>query len=127
VQDTPVGIAASAAGVTRRATLQVLSLRLAPLRIDPNILAGGQMATGTVALTGPAPSGGVAVTLTSENPQLAAVPQSVRVPPGATSATFPITTHAVTVGTASRITASAAGVSQSAPLVLLPGAGGAGR
>jgi uncharacterized repeat protein (TIGR01451 family) len=125
MQDTAVGLSARAAGVTLRSTLEVLSLRLSSLRIDPNILAGGQVATGTVTLTGPAPTGGVVVILTSEHPEFAAVPQSLTVPPGATSAPFPITTHAVTAGTAIRITASAVGVSQSAPLVLLPGTGGA--
>ena len=67
-------------------------------------LAGGQSTEGTVTLSGPAPSG-VSVTLSSSHPTVV-VPRSVSVAAGATSATFPITTQAVTTMTEVSITAT---------------------
>jgi hypothetical protein len=56
---------------------------------------GGSTVTGTVTLLGPAPAGGVEVTLVSSNTALARPPASVLVPAGATGASFAITTAAV--------------------------------
>src|SRR5262249_49321674 len=49
-------------------------------------------------LSGPAPDGGAAVTLSSDTPAVASVPASVTVAAGATSASFSVTTTAVTSG-----------------------------
>src|SRR5262245_28516001 len=60
---------------------------------------GGNTVTGTVTLLGPAPAGGVVVTVMSSDTALARPPASVLVPAGATSATFGITTSAVSTPT----------------------------
>jgi hypothetical protein len=61
---------------------------------SPEAVTGGDPTTGTVTLTGPAPSGGAAVSLFSANPNRVQVPASVTVAAGATSANFPVTTAA---------------------------------
>ena len=64
--------------------------------LSPSTIAGGSgdSSTGTVTLSAAAPSGGVVVTLASSNIELAATMPSVRVPAGATSATFTVGTNA---------------------------------
>jgi thermitase len=92
---TTVTITASAQGVTRQATLTVTpqpSVTLQSLTISPSWVFGGSNATGTVTLTGPAPAGGAVVQLRSSNNNAAAVPSSVTVPAGQTSASFTIRT-----------------------------------
>lgn len=75
----------------------------------------------TVALTGPAPSGGLAVNLASNNSAVS-VPGSVMVPSGATSTGFTATVSAVTSAQTATLTTSAGGGSQSYAISL--GAGG---
>src|SRR6266852_5759009 len=63
-----------AAHVTASARLQVLAPTLASLTVSaPTVLPGGT-ATGTVALTGLAPAGGVAIHLSSDLPSVLPVP-----------------------------------------------------
>jgi len=80
---------------------------------------GGNSATGTVTLSGPAPSGGFVVQLRSSSSR-ASVPSTVTVPAGATSARFTIQTRSTFwpfVETVT-ITASYNGVSRSAQLTV---------
>jgi hypothetical protein len=72
--------------------------------------------TGTATLTAPAPVGGVVVPLTGGDP--AAIPPSVALQAGATSATFPVTTHAVAGTTTVTIGGSFGGVNASAVLTV---------
>ena len=74
--------------------------------------------TGTITLTGAAPSGGVVVTLTSSNTNAATVPTSVTVPANATTASFTVTTKTVTAATSVTITGSYSGVSKTAALTV---------
>src|SRR4051794_16330258 len=60
---------------------------------------GGTSVTCTLTLTGPAPSGGYTLPLSSSNTTLMRVPASVTVPAGATKASFTATTSAVGVDT----------------------------
>ena len=69
---------------------------IAGLRLDAE--------SGTIALTGKAPAGGVVVRLRSSNPAVP-VPATVTVPAGATSATFTATTTTVSAQTAVTVTA----------------------
>lgn len=64
------------------------------------------MARGVVTLTLPAPAGGLNVTLSSDNPATV-VPASIRVPAGATTGEFSISTRAVTVDVETTIRATA--------------------
>ena len=91
------------------------------LSISPATVMGGQTATGAVSLTGAAPASGAVVSLTSANPA-AAVPGSVTVPAGSSSASFIVTTTTVSAMTAGNITASYSGVNKSAPITVNPAA-----
>jgi hypothetical protein len=66
----------------------------------------GTLPNGKVTLSGPAPAGGLAVAVTSDN-AVATVPPSVVVAAGATEATFQVSANLVTTPTLVRITARA--------------------
>ena len=114
-------ITAAYGGGSRSATLTVTPppAVIAPmsLTLNPSAVAGGASSVGTVTLNGPAPTGGVAVTLSSSSPAVT-VPSSVTVPAGAVSATFPITTAPVATQVAATLTATLNGVSQTAVLTV---------
>lgn len=78
---------------------------LQALEVEPSVFRGGQNTQGTVRLTGVAPAGGFLVNLRSSN-SVASVPGTVTVPAGAISATFTVTTRAVSLDTQFEITAS---------------------
>ena len=67
---------------------------------------GSNPSTGTVTLSGAAPSAGLSVALASNNSAVATVPASVMVPAGQTSATFQVSTSTVSVSTQVSITAT---------------------
>ena len=69
--------------------------KLVGLKVEPSSVVGGRASTGTVTLSGPAPSSNAAVTLSSSNSSLVSVPATVTVPAGATSRSFPISTKPV--------------------------------
>ena len=95
---------------------------LSLLSIDPASLTSGMSATGTVTLSGPAPAGGISVSLASSDPS-AVVPASVMIAAGSATATFSVTTSSVAYPTSANITASLNGVSKTAPLTVTPYAG----
>lgn len=82
---------------------------LESLSLNPARVTGGTPSTATASLSLAAPAGGLTVTLSSSDPATAAVPASVTIGAGASSATFPVTTSAVTVRADVRITASMGG------------------
>ncbi|HEX7185977.1 MAG TPA: alpha/beta hydrolase fold domain-containing protein [Thermoanaerobaculia bacterium] len=82
------------------------NLALSSVAVAPAGVTGGQTATGTVQLNGPAPAGGVSVSLASASPSTASVPASVAVPGGTSSATFTITTQPVASSTPVQISAT---------------------
>jgi hypothetical protein len=92
---------------------------LASLTVSPTSVAGGAPSQGTVTLSGPAPSGGAVVALSSSG-SAASVPATLTVSGGAASATFGITTTTVSSSTPVTITATYAGVNQSATLTVTP-------
>jgi hypothetical protein len=92
---------------------------LASLSINPASVPGGTSATGTVALSGPAPSGGVSVSLSSNNASTT-VPTSVTVAGGSSAATFIVSTSKVASSTSVTVTASYNGVSKTASLSIAP-------
>src|SRR5439155_373102 len=94
------------------------SVTLSTLSLNPTTVTGGDSSTGTVTLSGPAPSGGAQVALSSSDPSVATVPSSVTVAAGATSATFTVST--VTASTTVMISASYAGVTKAASLTVNP-------
>lgn len=118
----PASFTATLDDLRSSATLVVLPSPLASLRIAPERVPGGSSATGTVTLDGPASPGGLVVRLASDHRALAAPPASVRVPAGATQATFRLTTAPVRAAAAVRITVSLAGTVRDANVTVLPNA-----
>jgi trimeric autotransporter adhesin len=91
---------------------------LSSVSVSPSSVAGGTAATGFVFLNGAAPTGGLVVPL-SDDSSAVTVPASVTVPAGATGATFPVNTSAVTTATGATISATL-GTTQSATLAVTP-------
>ena len=92
---------------------------LSGLTATPTSAVGGAARTGTVTLTGPAPTGGVVVSLASSLTS-AQVPTSLTIPGSASSGNFTINTTTVTSVTGGNISASYNGVTKSAAISLLP-------
>jgi hypothetical protein len=105
-------------GVSKSATLTVNAAILSTLTITPTSVVGGNNSTGTVTLSGKAPSSGAVVNLASSNTSVATVLATVTVPSGATSATFTITTRGVASSSSSTISATYAGVTKTSVLTV---------
>lgn len=105
-----------ASGVTTIA-MGVAASVLDVLSLAPASVVGGSSSTGTAHLSGPAPTGGATVTLTSSNTAVAQVPASIVVAAGTTSLTFSVTTVAVTTNTPVSISGNY-GLTQSAILTV---------
>jgi hypothetical protein len=85
-----------------------------------SVVGGGAPLTGTVILGSPAPAGGATIVLTADNPTVAfPAVSTVTIPAGASSATFPVTTAAVTSASFSVISANFNSASVSATLTVL--------
>lgn len=112
-----VTISGSYNGV-RSASLTINAPVLASIDLSPSSLTGGSSSTATVTLSSAAPAGGAAVALTSDN-AAAGVPASVTVVGGATTATFNVTTTAVSAAQAVHIAGTYNGT-QSATLTINP-------
>jgi hypothetical protein len=111
---------ANSGNVTQSATLTVnppASATLTGVAVSPDYVTGGTKATGTVTLGAAAPVGGTAVSLQS-NSATAQVPSFVTVQPGATTASFTISTTPVTSTQTVTITAKAGGVTETAVLIV---------
>jgi hypothetical protein len=123
---TTVSISGTYGGATRSVSLTVTPApppapTLSSLTVNPTSVVGGtQSSTGTVTLSGAAPSGGAAVALSSSNTAAARVPSSVTVAAGATSATFTVSTSAVLASTTVSISGTYGGVTRSASLTVTP-------
>ncbi|MPZ74576.1 MAG: hypothetical protein GEU74_15380 [Nitriliruptorales bacterium] len=88
------------------------------LTLDPTSVSPGSTSTGTVSLTGAAPSGWAEVSLFSSSPSTASVPSSVTVPEGATSATFTVSTSSGVSDTSVSLTARYDGQDRVAELTI---------
>jgi len=89
------------------------------LALNPTSVNGGNSSTGQITLSS-APSGGVALSLSSSNTAVATIPSSVTVPAGATAVAFPVTTSSATTSTTVTISASNSGLTHSASLTVTP-------
>ncbi len=115
-------ITAQSGGATQSVTLEVDALNaavLTSLALGSTSTLGGRTVTGTVTLAATAPSGGVKVTLVSDN-AVAVAPANVTVPFGQKSATFPVTTTAVTAPVTATVSATLNHVTTSAALLVNP-------
>src|SRR5713226_2498422 len=93
---------------------------LSSVAVNPASVTGGNPSTGTVTLSGPAPSGGAVVSLSSSDLSASVPADGVTVPAGATSATFTVTTSPVATSTSVTISASYGGGTQTATLTVSP-------
>jgi len=108
-------------GSSQPATFTVQPAPVTPtlqsLTLSGATVVGGGSVTGTITLSGAAPTGGVQVLVSSGNP-IAQVPTFVTVSSGQSSATFTITTTLVTSSQNVTISASLAGVTKTASLAV---------
>lgn len=126
---TTVTVTATGAGVSVTTTLTVHPVggptggpSISTLALSPSSVVGGGTSTGTVTLTAPAPSGGAVVSLSSGNAAAATVPAGVSVPAGQSTASFTVTSKAVTVSTDVNVTGVYGGIARGAVLTVTPGA-----
>jgi uncharacterized repeat protein (TIGR03803 family) len=90
---------------------------LISLWIDPPGVVGGTSVTATVTLSWAAPPGGATISLTS-NSSLASVPVNVTVPPGAKTASFPVSTKPTKKSRVATLTATYNGSQASGTLTI---------
>lgn len=102
--------------------LTVLPPDLTSVSLSPASVKGSSdnAVTGTVAISSPAPNGGLVIALTTSNNSAAQVPTTVKVPAGHTGATFKVTHFAVTALSAVEILATLNNESKSATLTVKP-------
>lgn len=110
-------VTATANGMGRAGSLSVLPA-MKSVSVSPTSVMGGKPATGTVTLNGPAPAGGIVVTLSTTN-GAATIPSSVTVPGGSTMATFPVTTVPVAANTNGTFSGEAMGVTRTSPVFMV--------
>jgi hypothetical protein len=96
------------------------AVALASLALNPATVKGGTSSRGTVTLSGPAPAGGVVVTLASGTAAMAQVPRTLTIPAGAESRTFTVKTKHVSANSTVIISASYAGVLRKAAVTVTP-------
>jgi len=84
---------------SRAGSSQTVQLTVRPLTFTlsaPDVIASGSSGSGTITLSGPAPAGGIAVHLLSDNPPILPVPSTVTIPAGQSQVNFPLVPTAVT-------------------------------
>lgn len=120
--NTSVTIKTARGPISATAVLTVLAPVIKTVTLSPSSVTGGTKSTATVTLTGPAPSGGLAVYQSSTS-SLALVPASVTIPAGSPSVSFDITTKAtlnnlsVTIKSARGTNSATATLTLLAPIV----------
>jgi len=92
---------------------------LSSVGLSPADVTGGSSSTGTMTLSGPAPTGGAVISLSSSDPSVT-VPASVTIPEGTTSATFAVSTSPVAAATTSTVSAVFGGAAQTAAITVEP-------
>jgi hypothetical protein len=105
-------------GCTASSTPPSTSAALSALNLSETTVVGGTPVTGTVSLTSAAPSGGVVVSLSSDNTAAATVPPDVTIPAGSTSATFTVTTNKITNSQSANIIGTAGGATRHSTLTV---------
>ncbi len=114
-----VSITATAGKTVKSTTVSLVPPSLVSLAINPNSVTGTMSSVGTVKLSGLAPTGGMSVSLTSHL-SFAKVPGSVKVAAGKNSATFSISTLAVSNQATVKIDSTLNGLAEAATLTILP-------
>jgi hypothetical protein len=115
-----VTISATFNGVTKTGSVTARASGLASVDFLSDSVKGGFSTTGIIRMDGRVGAGGIFVTLVSSNPAVAAVPATVRIPAGATSASFTVTTTAVGADTTVTISATRNAITKTADIVVFP-------
>ncbi len=114
-------ITAAVGGTTQTAQLMIAPPVPSAVTLSPSTIHGlGASSTGQVTINAPAATGGLSIQLSSSKPGSVAVPASVMVPAGQSTASFPITAQPVAASTTVTITATRGGVSTTAVLTVAP-------
>lgn len=100
--------------------LTVSPLRLTSFILSPNAVLEGQTITGTVALNGPAPAGGITVSIANSNSATASLPSSITIPQGQTTKTFSVLAKSVSAVQTSTVKATRGTVSILQTLTVSP-------
>lgn len=116
-----IGDLLSSSGAQGTVSLSGIPLGISSVLCTPTTILGSGSAACTVTLNQAAPSGGVLVSLTDNNPVLT-VPATVTVPAGSISAAFTATATGITASSTATITASLNGTSASSAVSLYPAA-----
>lgn len=115
-----VTISATFNGVTKTGSVTARAAGLASVDFLSDSVKGGFSTTGIIRMDGRVGAGGILVTLVSSNPAIASVPATVRIPAGATSASFTVTTSAVGADTTVTISATRNAITKTADIVVFP-------
>ncbi len=119
-ESASISAAAGTGTGSKSASLLIQAPKLATFAVSPTSVIGGNTSSGSVSLTGIAPTGGLTVTLTSSS-KAAVVPATVQIQGGASSATFSILTTGVSTSTTATIQAKlGAGTPLTASLTVQP-------
>jgi hypothetical protein len=93
---------------------------LSELSLSQPSMKAGESVTGKISLLVPAKESGFTVKLSSNQAGVITVPEEIRIPPGASQATFPITGKPVTAEVTATITAKLDNASKTAQLKVTP-------
>jgi probable HAF family extracellular repeat protein len=118
--DTSLTISATSGSSTQTAALTVQAPALASLKLTPATLIGGSSSVATATLNGPAPSSGVSIAVSSNNPSIAAPTSNITVAGGSSSGTATVTTQGVATSTPVKISATLRTVTKAATLTVKP-------
>jgi hypothetical protein len=108
------------AGNTEDKRTLILPVSPVSIEIQPQSLLGGATATGQIRLSGPAPTGGLAVTLKSSSTAVLP-PASIMIPAGQDRMSVNLLTAGVSASTTVSITATGNGIAVTGTLTVLPG------
>jgi len=103
-----ISVLAFTAVDSRNATLNLVPTAITTVTLNPTSVVGGNASQVTVNLNGPAPEGGLSITLSSSRTQ-ATVPTTVTIPAGETSVSATVETIAVTTNLTATIGAKITG------------------
>jgi uncharacterized protein (TIGR03437 family) len=123
ISSNTVTVTASADSYSQNAAFQIYPAntpQLTGLALGVESVQGGQSVTGTLSLSAPVPLGGGMANLTSSNPNFVQVPATVALHFGDSSEPITITTVGVTAQQSATITATFAGSTATATLLVNP-------
>ncbi|MDR3687834.1 MAG: hypothetical protein P4L46_00545 [Fimbriimonas sp.] len=114
-----LNVTAANGASTKSAALTLVPAKLSGITATPASLVGGNPSSITLTLDGPAPAGGLSVSLFADN-QAVSAPATVTVPAGKTFVTFAVDTSGVSASTAVKLSATASSVTTSTVMTIKP-------